>query len=185
MRITFLAAAIFFCTQLSAFADIVRFMQIDTGLYRGGQPTTEADYDRLQALGIRTIVNLRTGSSVAKERAIAEKRGIHFVHAPMSSVNTVILAPRRKSVDLAYKTITDQTQWPVFLHCAAGKDRTGMMSAIYRVLEQNWHTERAHDEMMQMGFNPIFGGLDREFWYRTSQRRGDLEFDVELAHDGT
>lgn len=167
----------------SAQADIVRFMQVDNGVYRGGQPEAETDYDLLQFLGVKTIVSFRTGGSVKKERAIAESRGMTFIHAPISSIKTVLLPPKKAVVARALSALTDPSLKPVFFHCHKGKDRTGYIAALYRVFVQDWVPRRAADEMYRMGFAPFFKGLENDFWYRTSGhgRPGDLELEYNLA----
>jgi len=37
---------------------------------------------------------------------------------------------------------------PVLLHCQHGADRTGLVSAMYRLLYQNWTREQALDELL-------------------------------------
>lgn len=166
----------FLTLSLSAQAGIIRFMQVDHGVFRGGQPETEADYDYLQALGIKTIVNFRTGSSVEKERKLAQGRGITFIHAPISGIKTILLPPKKSVVARAMSALTDPALQPIFFHCHKGKDRSGYIGALYRVLVQNWVPRKAADEMYRMGFAPYYKGMENDFWYRTRGRSGDLEF---------
>ena len=41
---------------------------------------------------------------------------------------------------------------PVLIHCWHGSDRTGLISAMYRVLYQNWSKDEAIDELMKGGY---------------------------------
>ena len=48
--------------------------------------------------------------------------------------------------------VTDETNLPVFVHCQHGADRTGTMSAVYRIFVQGWDKEDAIKEMTNGGF---------------------------------
>ena len=54
------------------------------------------------------------------------------------------------------KAFADPNQWPVFVHCKDGKDRTGYAIATYRVIEEQWEAESAIQEMFDFNFNSIF-----------------------------
>jgi len=41
----------------------------------------------------------------------------------------------------------------IFVHCRVGDDRTGMMVAAYRMVEEGWSAEKAKQEMLTYGFN--------------------------------
>jgi len=43
----------------------------------------------------------------------------------------------------------------IFVHCRVGDDRTGMMVASYRMVEEGWSAERAEKEMIDFGFSFI------------------------------
>ena len=45
-----------------------------------------------------------------------------------------------------------QARGPVLMHCKHGSDRTGLMSAMYRVVVEGWSKEDALKEMTQGGF---------------------------------
>ena len=56
-------------------------------------------------------------------------------------------------VTLALKLIrTKQAQGPVLLHCQQGADRTGLISALYRIVYQGWSKDQALDELLHGGF---------------------------------
>lgn len=61
--------------------------------------------------------------------------------------------PEDEDVIRFLSIVTDPEQQPVFVHCHYGADRTGMMTAIYRVVVQNWTKEMAIREMTVGGFN--------------------------------
>ena len=41
---------------------------------------------------------------------------------------------------------------PVLIHCWHGSDRTGLVSALYRIVSQGWSKEDAIDELMHGGY---------------------------------
>ena len=41
---------------------------------------------------------------------------------------------------------------PVLIHCWHGSDRTGLISAMYRILYQDWSKDAAIDELMKGGY---------------------------------
>ena len=41
---------------------------------------------------------------------------------------------------------------PIVIHCWHGSDRTGLISAMYRILNQNWSKEEAIEELMKGGY---------------------------------
>ena len=50
---------------------------------------------------------------------------------------------------------------PIFVHCRHGADRTGMMSALYRIKHDGWSKQEAIDEMVHggLGFHSIWTNL--------------------------
>ena len=56
-----------------------------------------------------------------------------------------------------------QAEKPVLVHCWHGSDRTGAVSAAYRLVFQNWSKEEALDELMHggYGFHAIYDNIPR------------------------
>lgn len=50
---------------------------------------------------------------------------------------------------------------PVFIHCRQGKDRPGLVVAVYRMEVEGWSPEGAIAEMQAYGFHGI--------WYRLEE----------------
>ncbi len=50
----------------------------------------------------------------------------------------------------------DRDSWPVFVHCAEGKDRTGYCVAAYRMVFDSWPSVDAIEEMFDYRFNTIW-----------------------------
>jgi protein tyrosine/serine phosphatase len=49
--------------------------------------------------------------------------------------------------------VKDTDQHPIFVHCLHGRDRTGLMTAVYRVHFDGWPVEKAYEEMLECGFD--------------------------------
>jgi hypothetical protein len=103
-------------------------------LYRGGMPVGEHAYDQLVNYGIRTVVNLKIEDSAVEyvaEQNNLLKRGIalHYIPQPNVAPPTMIQA-------MEFLTITYNTDMkPAFVHCHRGSDRTGTMSAVFRITQ--------------------------------------------------
>ena len=119
--------------------------RVAPGVYRGDQPLPEG-YRTLKAMGIRTVVNLRTRHT---EKTAVEAAGMRSIEIPISTTSTI--DPR--TVKRALSAITDPTNLPVFLHCAQGRDRTGVVAAVYRMEVDGWSNAEAEAEMQTFGFH--------------------------------
>ena len=50
------------------------------------------------------------------------------------------------------RMLKDTRNGPFLIHCQHGADRTGLMSAMYRILEQNWTPDEALKELTAGGY---------------------------------
>jgi protein tyrosine/serine phosphatase len=112
--------------------------------YRGEQ-FKKSEVPELQKLGIRAVVNLRNNHSDAAALAGA---GIKEIRV---RINTWDIDDRHVIVALA-AIRRAEAAGPVLLHCQHGADRTGLVSAMYRVVFQDWTREAALDELINGGY---------------------------------
>ncbi|NHQ88893.1 dual specificity protein phosphatase family protein [Janthinobacterium lividum] len=118
--------------------------QVTPVLYRSAR-LDSSDVAQLQALGVKTVISLRSFHS---DTQVLEGSGIRAVRIP---INT--WAIRDKHVIETMRSIrAAEQQGPVLLHCLHGADRTGMMAAMYRMLYQGWPREKAIDELKNGGY---------------------------------
>ena len=114
------------------------------GLHRA----TPGDLRRLEAIGITTVVDLRTGHERVDDGSFdAEHPSIDYRHSPIFDDLTGDDRPNRESENYlaelyvrmiaakgdrlvgAVRAIVD-APGPVVFHCTAGKDRTGVVAAL-------------------------------------------------------
>ncbi len=135
--------------------DIINFGQMTDTYYRGGQPEPD-DYPALAALGIKTIIDLRNDPT-SYEKSAAEAAGMHYVNIPMSGWKS----PKESQIAEFLKVMEDPATGTVYVHCKAGKHRTGMTGAIYRMTKFGWDYDQAYKEMKNYDYSswPVHGAL--------------------------
>lgn len=148
---------------------LVRFAKIGSDIYRGSKPETDADYEYLKSLGIRSIISLQVMSrDIDPEGLEAPKHGFDFHSVPVEGLP---FPPKQAAVDAAELVLADPTLRPIYVHCKLGRDRTGMIVALHRVYYDGVDPEVAYrDEMVDYGYperGPEYWslfGLKKYFW---------------------
>lgn len=140
---------------------IKNFGQINENYYRGGQPKTK-DFPALKELGIRTVIDFRRNSR-KQEQSWVKNAGMKYFNIPLSTTRP---ATEEQAAEFL-KLVNDPDNWPVFVHCAAGRHRTGAMTAVYRITRDSWTADVAYKEMKRYGYYsfPNHGSL-KVFVYR-------------------
>lgn len=99
-------------------------------LYRSGQMSPHQLKDYLEEYGIKTVVNLRGDNHGSDwyEAEVAESRDLRVEH-----VDFGISARRELTSDRAAQlmAVLRTAQKPILIHCKAGADRSGLVSALY------------------------------------------------------
>jgi protein tyrosine/serine phosphatase len=129
--------------------------RITPSLYRSAQMAPK-DIAQLRALGIRKIVSFRSFHS---DESMLANSGITLVRVRVNTWNI-----RDDDMIAALKALRDvDRDGPVLIHCQHGADRTGLVSALYRVVYQGWTTQQAEDELLHggYGFHPVWGNIRR------------------------
>ena len=118
---------------------IKNFDQVDSHVYRGGQPTAEG-IQLLARLGVKTVVDLREAGdrSQAEQRAVTTA-GMTYINVPMSGLTP----PTDNEISKILKVLEDTGTGPVFVHCLRGADRTGAVIAAYHIEHDKWDNLRA------------------------------------------
>jgi tyrosine-protein phosphatase SIW14 len=119
--------------------------RIAPGILRGNQPKPEG-YETLRKMGIRTIINFRT---LHDEKAKVEIAGMSYVEYPISMLEK----PKQSDIRKIVGMMADPANQPLYIHCALGQDRTGIIVAAYRMDIDGWSLQDAIDEMHAFGFH--------------------------------
>jgi protein-tyrosine phosphatase len=108
---------------------------------------TEADLAVMRQLGIRTVIDLRTGHELEQSRFDVEAHPVEFHHFPfiksLSNAEDFERAPgflgtqyqqmledAAPQIVGALSALAAPDARPAVFHCTAGKDRTGLLSAL-------------------------------------------------------
>ena len=134
---------------------IPRFAEIRPGLTRGGWPGEEG-VRYLKNNGYKTVVSFLPDPA---ESAWVVQSGMKYIHLPMRSSFFFADTPTKDQVRQFLEIVRDSTQYPAFIHCKAGKDRTSAMTAIYRMEACGWTADEAVEEMKAFGFSSRYGRL--------------------------
>ncbi|MBD3869537.1 MAG: dual specificity protein phosphatase family protein [Acidobacteria bacterium] len=130
-------------TAMPETAGVSNFFKVSDQLYRGAQPEDEG-FAELGKLGIKTVVNLR---SLHSDRDECEEAGLQYIPIDVQAWE----GEDEEVIDFL-KAVQDPSNQPVFLHCLHGSDRTGVMSAVYRIVIEGWSKEDAIKEMTEGGY---------------------------------
>ena len=129
---------------------IDNFGRVNANYYRGAQPEGH-DYAELAAIGIKTVIDLQNDGD-HQEATIVERAGMKFYRIPMTTHE----APTTEKIALFLKLVNDPANQPVYVHCAGGRHRTGVMTAVYRMTDEGWTADKAFAEMKQYKFGADF-----------------------------
>ncbi len=133
----------------SAQLPVHNFHQVNSWLYRGGQPN-EMGLKALSDLGIKAVISFRYRKSVSDwERKVCERLGLKYYWMPLNYWTV----PRAKHIEEFFKILDELGNRSVFIHCFHGADRTGLMIGIYRITHDAWTFKDAYKEMKACGFH--------------------------------
>jgi len=129
---------------------IPRLKQVNQNIFRSGRPPVQ-DLEGLQkSKGIATIIDLEN-PALDKEKAEAERLGMKFISSPMNAN----VEPSKAQIDSLMKDLTNPENFPILVHCEFGRDRTGLIIGLYRVLVEKMDAGTAYKEMIDNGFRPF------------------------------
>src|SRR5205085_3252587 len=109
-------------------------------------------YADLAKLGVKTVINLTSFDATADEQSLVEQSGMHYVQIPMDT-HTV---PTQAELETFLSLVNDAASQPVYVHCVGGRHRTGVMTAVYRMMHDGFSGSQAFQEMKQFKFGPDF-----------------------------
>ena len=188
---TLIIFGLFFSLTVIASEDIPNFIALENGnIFRGGRPT-EVGIKKLKKLSNKTIINLQgrdkeddlygvfaswlqpgeSDEAINEERLKTKSLKMEFVSAPISSFE-----PFSKKDDLLIDGVlafmNDPKNQPIFVHCEHGKDRTGLVIALYRIKYEKWEIEDAYQEWIENGHGLLLllaDSLDQYFFKKAAE----------------
>jgi protein-tyrosine phosphatase len=117
--------------QTAAGTGLRHFANVDEGIYKGSKPKSDADYEFLQSLHVRYVIDLQVLPLVYRfEKRKAKRYGIELI--PMG-MNASPFPPAEKHVEKILAFLRDAQNHPVYFHCALGRDRTALVAALYEM----------------------------------------------------
>jgi protein tyrosine phosphatase len=134
-------------------------------LWRGAKPDAVAAAELVNR-GVRTVVNLELAHDDRDafrdaRPSVSQPLGIDYFRIREWEPN-VVLAPGLLDRHVAeFIAITRSQPKPIYVHCRSGQNRTGVMVAAYRVLEESQPIDSAIAEMA--GYQGIWFSQDVEY----------------------
>lgn len=130
--------------------------RVSDDLYRSGQPQ-EQGMTSAKNLGIKSVISLRA-TELDRDLNRNENAGLSLRHVPITTWHVT-----DNDIISALKAIHELPK-PVLIHCRHGSDRTGMITAFYRILYQGWSKEEAIRELKEggYGYHAIFTNIPDE-----------------------
>jgi protein tyrosine phosphatase (PTP) superfamily phosphohydrolase (DUF442 family) len=130
---------------------------VDPGLVmRSAQPTTQLS-DWIARYGLKSILNLRGGGPddwwYELEIKCSRENAVAYYDVPLSATKR----PTRREL-LQLIDLLDHCSYPLLIHCKSGADRTGLASALYRMVRRDEPPENALASFsIEFGHFPFFG----------------------------
>jgi len=131
---------------------------VTTNFYRSAQPTAEGFRKIVKQRGIRTVIDLRFYDRL--DPPLTKDLGVKVDEVPMNPIVTVFYI-ETDAVLKALRVLRLSTKKaPTLLHCEDGSDRTGLITALYRIIYENWSPAQAIAEMEEPRF-----GFHYRYWF--------------------
>jgi len=142
------------------------FGAVSAQVYRGGQPMTCGELAYLQSQGVKSILKLNDRNSPVDEaeKTEAARLGLR-IESFAFNPRTIGLDASCPDVRRAMAFLENPDNQPVFIHCTAGKDRTGYIVGLYE-RESGRSIDEVMDELRRYGHraarSAAFSQIDRE-----------------------
>ena len=133
--------------------------QWGASVYRGAQPTEDGYRYLRDALNVQTVIDLRympydishqdhTLGEINQDPGAPKVVFVSYRWNPLT-------VPEDAKVDelLATLKAASANKKPAYVHCTKGRDRTGMLLALHRVINEGWKPQAAYDEAVAYGFD--------------------------------
>jgi protein tyrosine/serine phosphatase len=125
-------------------------IKVSNNLLRGPRPTS---FKELQALGIKNVINLESGFYELTHNDRYEKEDGHDYGITEHDIPCSDITPPSNYQVQQVLAIIEASPGLVYMHCREGVDRTGFMTAAYRIQHDGWTYKDSVREMFLMGFH--------------------------------
>jgi protein tyrosine phosphatase (PTP) superfamily phosphohydrolase (DUF442 family) len=156
--------------EIASNGSIPLFLMVADGLYRGGQPS-EKGFELLKQRGIKTVVNLRMEYDEAE---IVQKFGMNYIQIPIDEVRPWTQIPEA-AIAKYFEVVNNPANYPIFFHCRRGADRTGAITALYRMAIQGWDAKKAYTEARDIGMRWWYAGIKSQLYEFHPPERDKLQ----------
>jgi protein tyrosine phosphatase (PTP) superfamily phosphohydrolase (DUF442 family) len=130
--------------------------QVEKNFFRSAQPDATGFKGLSTTHGVRSVISLRAFNA---DEPLAMGLDLKLKRVRINTWNI----KRADVVDALQNLRRASGDAPVLLHCQHGADRTGMISALYRILYQGWSKDVVLDEMQNgmFGYHAVWGNIPR------------------------
>jgi len=111
-------------------------------VYRSAQPSDEEITRWANQYDLRTIINLRSNRGYQREIDVAQAAGVEMLHLPIADR----YLPKRLGL-LEIMDAVENAPRPLLVHCRAGSDRAGVVSAMAAMAIGGANYDDARDQL--------------------------------------
>jgi hypothetical protein len=153
--------------------NLVRFQELDEGIYKGSKPKTDADFEFLQSKGVKYILELRLFPWLnRREKRMVKTYGMTLL---TGTINASPFTPSGKHVNAVLCLLRDKRYHPLYIHCDLGRDRAMLIVGLYEMYYKGKSKQEAYEEMKYYGFKDdwTLAGLKKYFEKHSQQPVGN------------
>lgn len=134
-------------------AGIENMFKLGKRIYSGGEPTSEASFEKLKEMGVVAIISV---DAARPNVELAKKYGIRYVHVPMGydGIST--------NAQGSLVRVMREIDGPVFVHCHHGRHRGPAAAAIACLASNDLTVEQAGQFLEKAGTGKQYAGLWRD-----------------------
>lgn len=140
--------------------DATNLYQVDDLLFRSEQLRAE-DIALLKDNNIDAILNLRIFGQKSNHRLLNDLTDAAAISLCSYPLKTWYITPKEVAEALVQIRALKAQNKCVLVHCYHGANRTGIIIAMYRIIEQDWSIAQAKQEMVtgDFGYHPMWFNL--------------------------
>jgi protein tyrosine/serine phosphatase len=156
------------------------FHTVENGkLYRSKQLTKDQLEQKIKQYDIKTIINLRPieedENAYNQEQEVIQKYQVKLVSAPIACAGSL---PSQEKIRILLDTLNNAPK-PILVHCKAGADRTGLVSALWILSIQKKSLDKAL-EQQAIRYNHVkrylpYMRLFTKIWSELLEKHGDSQ----------